>query len=446
MEFYEFANMLSPFLSAGKNTDGFVVALINAIMKKPRTKIEKEDAAQGHYYPYKIGENARLLRYIYEGDRNIVADKAKMIIKRINSDSKEEFENLIWNISDVGREQLIKTVRNHGIDVEPTDMPNRLTEMFVDILNEIAAGKNGGRKSRKPTDGLTEFSNELSVSAEDLLRLFEEVGGRCMYPENGKTCDDQLIIESGSNQQRNTGIVDVLPQDILDVVGTEDFEALCALADIGDSTFDAWSKLRKNKILLCKKHAEMYKADKGFTYVFDLAKIKSQLALSADIDTIKRTSKIDSSIEDVLRVISCQTDEEIAESQRKLAEMGKTTELRYSPLRITQKIPNDMDNLSLIRDIRRDVQEHYCFIEETFKRLKDEPIPLGKKRIKFTMIAEQIQDFCDTMLGKQSRQSIFNIIVDWIAEQAKTDDKSTCRIVASFFVQNCEVFNDAYAR
>lgn len=40
------------------------------------------------------------------------------------------------------------------------------------------------------------------------------------------------------------------------------------------------------------------------------------------------------------------------------------------------------------------------------------------------------------------KSKIFDYIVNWVKTKTSTQSKEACEIVVSYFVQNCEVFNE----
>ena len=41
-----------------------------------------------------------------------------------------------------------------------------------------------------------------------------------------------------------------------------------------------------------------------------------------------------------------------------------------------------------------------------------------------------------------NKEYIFNAMVDWIMKNTGSQSKAACEIVISFFIQNCEVFDE----
>ena len=83
--------------------------------------------------------------------------------------------------------------------------------------------------------------------------------------------------------------------------------------------------------------------------------------------------------------------------------------------------------------------QYFNFVKQELQELD------SAKGGKFDLIASQVrQHFLRVSQTDLFQEHVFDQIVEWL--QNKTNgDRSACEIVASFFVQNCEVFN-AFAK
>lgn len=117
-------------------------------------------------------------------------------------------------------------------------------------------------------------------------------------------------------------------------------------------------------------------------------------------------------------------------------ELGEEVEhLEYKVLKIDIKL-RDSGNYLLKKDIKNDVTEYYLFIKNLFAE-KDKTFDI------FDMVAGQIKGYYKkTAKITNNPDIIFQNMVDWLHSKVKTESREACRIVISFFVQNCEVFSD----
>lgn len=114
-------------------------------------------------------------------------------------------------------------------------------------------------------------------------------------------------------------------------------------------------------------------------------------------------------------------------------------ELRYDAVRISEKLgeyPGPKANALLARQITQNVVEYYNFIQEQIGLLE------GRKKATFKMAAELVQDrYIELKKAGRPAGSVFYDISNWIETKTKAGCGEACEILASFFIQNCEVFD-----
>ena len=67
----------------------------------------------------------------------------------------------------------------------------------------------------------------------------------------------------------------------------------------------------------------------------------------------------------------------------------------------------------------------------------------GKNGFHMQILSGQIKSCFVKMNDVTSDKSkIFDYIVNWVKTKTSTHSKEACEIVVSYFVQNCEVFNE----
>jgi hypothetical protein len=91
--------------------------------------------------------------------------------------------------------------------------------------------------------------------------------------------------------------------------------------------------------------------------------------------------------------------------------------------------------LQLKRKIKRNVNDNFVDVRERFQTLdKDTP---GVSHL----ISLQVRSFYQAQKVRGwSQQQIFNGVTEWIEKRTGARTREAAEIVASFFVQNCEVF------
>ena len=109
-------------------------------------------------------------------------------------------------------------------------------------------------------------------------------------------------------------------------------------------------------------------------------------------------------------------------------------EISYSPKKVDDKL-NDTITRPTKRKIKNNVRDYYVFIKGKLAVLDQNDPDLSE------IISQQIKIF----YLKQKRfgydqQVIFENIVAWINSKTKPNSSDASEILASFFIQNCEIF------
>lgn len=131
------------------------------------------------------------------------------------------------------------------------------------------------------------------------------------------------------------------------------------------------------------------------------------------------------------------------EMERELTEIVKTlatlppeqldAKLVYDPVNVDEKISSDS---ALKSDVRKYVIDYYVFVEGLFKDAA------RQKSAFFDELAKQVKFNCDIMISQNGNQEVvFDKMVAWLKGKVTFASDTACRIIISFFVQNCEVFH-----
>ena len=111
-------------------------------------------------------------------------------------------------------------------------------------------------------------------------------------------------------------------------------------------------------------------------------------------------------------------------------------ELSLSPVALKQKINND--NIALQYKVKDMVVQYCLCIQGLFGRLEE------THKVRFDTIAVEIRlCFIKFALQNFSQEEIFDNIVNWLKRKTCGQyNTSSYEIIVSFFIQNCEVFNE----
>ena len=110
------------------------------------------------------------------------------------------------------------------------------------------------------------------------------------------------------------------------------------------------------------------------------------------------------------------------------------SDIDFIPKKVDKKL-NDSISKPTKRKIKHHVADYYIFIKNKFKSI-DEIHPGSAN-----LISSQIKTFYLVQNRLESdQQNIFNNIVDWIHAKSHSKNNDAAEIIASFFIQNCEIF------
>jgi cytochrome c553 len=132
-------------------------------------------------------------------------------------------------------------------------------------------------------------------------------------------------------------------------------------------------------------------------------------------------------------------EDEIKEVLQKLkeADIKKLIPLSYDAISVDKKITQE--NGLLLNDVRDKVVQYFLFVQEILQDI-DKSGPQKSK-----IIASEIKTcFLKAADRGLSQEEIFSTLVDWLTSKTQSQSELACRIIISYFVQDCEVF-DAFA-
>lgn len=115
-------------------------------------------------------------------------------------------------------------------------------------------------------------------------------------------------------------------------------------------------------------------------------------------------------------------------------------ESNLKPLNLTALRLNEKANGTLVgitkRKIRNDITEYYYYIQDQFAQI-DTQYPHS-----FNAIASQVSTFYIILSKSEpSQEVIYHQLAEWLSKKTNNSSLDACKIVISFFVQNCEVFS-----
>jgi len=115
-------------------------------------------------------------------------------------------------------------------------------------------------------------------------------------------------------------------------------------------------------------------------------------------------------------------------------ELENNAEIDFTPREVDEKLDSTISRPTKVK-IKGNVREYYIFISKKFSELDNVSSDFSE------IISLQIKTY---YLKQKSigldQQAIFENIVSWIYAKTKPKTNDAAEIMASFFIQNCEVF------
>lgn len=178
-----------------------------------------------------------------------------------------------------------------------------------------------------------------------------------------------------------------------------------------------------NKICVCPNCGDKYGYNPT-TDIYDTLFFYKEHALNEAMSDDKiKTLSLDKEITTVI------------DSLTNIKETPTIKELRKKPLTLKKKI---RDNDLLEERINNDVKSYYYYIRKLLSDLDD-------KHSHFKIIANSIQN-CFLTLDEtlDNQEEIYYKIIEWVMDKTRLGNRyfTACQIIVSFFVQNCEVFDE----
>lgn len=381
MQFVEFAKELQPYLAGGRTVGEYVRELFLSVCNPPNDGFILS------------GDEATFRSYLNDGRRGI----AKPAQEALSTLDREKFVHRLQELSPDALDSIAKRFVSLDSKVRAASICEDCADIFVEILKEGSIRRRASAK-------------EINHGDEaKLTELVIDEGNVC------PVCGSKLVTHRNGKSSYRCRVVQVLPPDTRTDYRTE--REYRGALPAGTEGFADVAELA-----LCSGCADKYEEDGG---------IKAYAALAQSWEACRHRDSMNAMIADtplddrIATVIQCIT----------VANVDSAADLRMNPLSLKQKIAKDNALLSL--KVRAYVTEYYKFIKGCFGDLDDEG------RLNFDLIACQVKSFYLSIGEKEARQSaVFDAVSDWIGKRARSSDRAACEALTSFFVQNCEVFDE----
>jgi len=227
-------------------------------------------------------------------------------------------------------------------------------------------------------------------------------------------CGSSIEVKKTKTTAYKYGITNIFPEGLSPSLKTN-------FIAIGKEPFDY--NHRSNKICCCTACADDYESTPTTDKFIKLLNKKDFYNKVAVANSSLERAKLDDQLSTVLSKL------------RNIHSYDEIADFRKIPLELKEKI-NGNEPLRL--SIQSDVEDYYNYLRNELSNLDD----VGSE---FKIIASQFQITYEKLTQVMTDQEeIYNRIIKWVLDEMGLTDKYTTavRIIVSFFVQNCEVFDE----
>ena len=381
MQFVEFAKELQPYLAAGRTVGEYVRELFLSICNPP---------ADGFILS---SDESTFRSYLNDGRRGIT----KPAQEALASLDREKFIHRLQELSPDALDSLAKRFVVLDSRARAASICEDCADDFIEILKEGSVGRRASTR---------DVCRENQTKPVELVI---EEGNAC------PACGSKLVVNRNGKPAYRCRAVQTLPPDV-----RTDYRAEREYQKALPAGAEGFADIAE--LVLCCNCADKYEEDGGIKAYVSLAQSWEASKARDSMNTMIADTPLDDRIATVVQNITA-------------ANIDSTADLRMDPLSLKQKIARDNPLLSL--KVRAYVSEYYKFIEELFGDLDDEG------HLNFGLIASQVKTFYLSIDEKKAGQpAVFDAVSDWIGKRARSSDRAACEALTSFFVQNCEVFDE----
>lgn len=253
---------------------------------------------------------------------------------------------------------------------------------------------------------MSEDTRQAYSQAQNVA-LVTQVGGVCPI------CDAPLFNKKKARTYKAYDIAHIYPLNPTD----DEIELLKHEERLGNEVND-----EDNVIPLCKSCHGKFDRPRSVEEYRNLLSIKKSLIVRSGQEAMWHHYHIENEISEIVEALYQDID---------AIDSG---EFSLDPKEIIAKL-NESISRPTVRKIRNNVREYYVLIRQKMASI-------DKSKTDFsTIISLQIRSYY--LKQKQmgiDQQVIFDNIVRWIHVKTKPQSSDAAEILASFFVQNCEIF------
>lgn len=179
-----------------------------------------------------------------------------------------------------------------------------------------------------------------------------------------------------------------------------------------------------NLIPLCPSCHTKYDSNTSLDDYHNLVRIKKSLIFKQQQWSIWGKYQLESDIVKIIQALcSINLNDESAE-------------ISWDAVSVANKFDGTLTPI-LERKVKHYITDYFLFVRSRFKEMSNE-VPAAPE-----LIATQVKAcYLEQKKMGMNQQDIFNCIVEWIKKKTQHNSQEAAEIITSFFIQNCEVFDD----
>lgn len=373
LRFSEFICLFEPYFKQKKSYHDFLIDFIDLIIDDE--KIDEN--------PFDEIDNS-FARKIIKGEASFPVDNAKFLIN-VGNFNKIKFEDAIFEIPEQEKIKIVEGLNRTGIQTTLKTFEQTVSELFYEIISDIASGKKQEKVSLNTNSGQKDLEQKYGLS------LLQECNSLCPLPE----CSKPLYVKKDEEKQPYFQIIQINPQKPYDRL--------------------------YNLLAVCPKCAAKFNMQKTEHDILRLAEIKRRMREKENISELASEEKIE---QDITTLIEKITN----------AESSELSELNYSPVELKKKfLPSEHQ---LEDEIKPRVVKYFNFINELLKQ------KVEKENFNETKFRKAVKHIYENLEAEEfEKTQIFEAISERFYNMSKTSHIA-CQILASYFVQSCEIFTE----
>lgn len=373
LRFSEFICLFEPYFKQKKSYHDFLIDFIDLIIDDE--KIDEN--------PFDEIDNS-FARKIIKGEASFPVDNAKFLIN-VGNFNKIKFEDAIFEIPEQEKIKIVEGLNRTGIQTTLKTFEQTVSELFYEIISDIASGKKQEKVSLNTNSGQKDLEQKYGLS------LLQECNSLCPLPE----CSKPLYVKKDEEKQPYFQIIQINPQKPYDRL--------------------------YNLLAVCPKCAAKLNIQKTEHDILRLAEIKQRMQKNEEISELSAEEKIGQDITSLIEKITN-------------AESAELSELNYSPIELKKKfLPSEHQ---LEDEIKPRVVKYFNFINELLKQ------KVEKENFNETKFRKAVKHIYENLEAEEfEKTQIFEAISERFYNMSK-NSHIACQILASYFVQSCEIFRE----